>query len=418
MWMCLSQKNNEKMMMQAITSFLLLTAISTLAGDLSGLVLCGYQGWFRCEGDGSGNGWHHYASGGKFEPGHAHIDLWPDVSEFTPDERFKTPFRHADGSVAEVFSSVKAATVRRHFKWMREYGIDGVFLQRFATSAKNPKMLKPMDQVLGNCREAANAESRKWALMYDMSGTKPEDFPKVADDWKHLHNDGPMKGNDAAYLKCHDKPLVAIWGMGFKDRPNDLAKWEELIRFFKNEGCSVMLGVPCYWRTQGRDCINDAKLLDLIKLADIVSPWNVGRFTKPEQAAARVDSLLKPDFTWCRDHKLGYLPVAFPGFSWQNLQKDRGRDEKSNAIPRLGGKFLWSQAMAVRKAGIDSLYVAMFDEMDEGTAIFKTSDYPPVGESRFISEPGMKSDHYLWLTGEIGKLLRGERKAGEDFPVR
>jgi hypothetical protein len=178
----------------------------------------------------------------------------------------------------------------------------------------------------------------------------------------------------------------------------------------------VMVGVPCYWRTQTRDTIRDPKLLEVIALADIVSPWAVGRFSKPEQAAERVDALLKPDFAWCNERKLDYLPVAFPGFSWRNLQKDRGRDEKTDAIPRLGGKFLWSQAVAVRKAGIDSLYVAMFDEMDEGTAIFKTTNDPPVGESRFVSEPGLKSDHYLWLTGEIGKLLRGTR--GDDFPKR
>jgi hypothetical protein len=354
-----------------IILILLIFTASAIAEGLHGLVLCGYQGWFRCEGDGSDNGWHHYASGGKFEPGHAHIDLWPDVSELAPGERFKTPFRHADGRVAEVFSSVNAATVRRHFQWMREYGIDGVFLQRFASRTSDPRKYIPMDRIIGHCRESANAEGRKWALMYDMSGTKAKDLLKVTVDWKRLRNDGAMKGDDPAYLRYDGKPLVAIWGMGFKDRPADLAKWEELIRFFKIEGCAVMLGVPCYWRTLSRDCINDPKLLELIALADIVSPWSVGRFSTPEQAAERVETLLKPDLAWCRERKLGYLPVAFPGFSWQNLQKDCGRDEKSNAIPRLGGKFLWSQAVAVRKAGIDSLYIAMFDELDEGTAIFK-----------------------------------------------
>jgi hypothetical protein len=60
----------------------------------------------------------------------------------------------------------------------------------------------------------------------------------------------------------------------------------------------------------------------------------------------------------------------------------------------------------------------MFDELDEGTAIFKTTQDPPVGESRFLAEPGVKSDHYLWLTGEIGKMLRGETAGGGEMPGR
>ena len=380
------------------------------------MVLCGYQGWFRCEGDGSGNGWHHYAAEGKFEPGHAHIDLWPDVGELGKDERFATPFRHADGRVAEVFSSVHGDTIRRHFRWMHEYGIDGVFLQRFATRTRDPRSRDPMDRVLGHCKQSAAAEKRKWALMYDLSGLKPADFTSVADDWKRLHADGPMRGgNDPAYLGYGGKPLVALWGLGFNDRPAALDEWETLIRFFKSDGMAVMVGVPCYWRTLGRDSIRDARLLEIIARADIVSPWSVGRFRTPEDAAKRAETLLKPDIAWCRERRLGYLPVAFPGFSWHNLQKSRGREEKPNAIPRRGGGFLWSQAVAAKHAGADSLYIAMFDELDEGTAIFKITQDPPVGNSPFVSEPALRSDHYLRLTGEIGKLMKGN--AGDDFPA-
>jgi len=53
--------------------------------------------------------------------------------------------------------------------------------------------------------------------------------------------------------------------------------------------------------------------------------------------------------------------------------------------------------------------VAMFDEVDEGTAIFKCSNDVPVGaNSRFLTYDGLPGDYYLKLTGQGGKLLRGE----------
>ena len=56
---------------------------------IKGKVLTGYQGWFRAEGDGSGMGFHHYQKGRKFEPGACTIDLWPDLTEFDQDEKFR-----------------------------------------------------------------------------------------------------------------------------------------------------------------------------------------------------------------------------------------------------------------------------------------------------------------------------------------
>src|SRR5437868_5626155 len=72
---------------------------------LTGKVICGYQGWFTAPGDGSRRGWRHYSTGSRFGPGRCGIDLWPDVSELDDDEKYPTPFRHADGRVAPVFSS-------------------------------------------------------------------------------------------------------------------------------------------------------------------------------------------------------------------------------------------------------------------------------------------------------------------------
>jgi len=64
------------------------------------------------------------------------------------------------------------------------------------------------------------------------------------------------------------------------------------------------------------------------------------------------------------------------------------------------------------------IYQAMFDELDEGTAIFKCTSNPPAGESQFVAEDGLPSDHYLWLCGLGGKLLRGEISPSENIPPR
>ena len=76
---------------------------------LTGKVMCGYQGWFNCAGDGAELGWTHWARSRNrlFAPGNITVDLWPDMAELDPDERFVTGFHHADGRKAEVFESLQ-----------------------------------------------------------------------------------------------------------------------------------------------------------------------------------------------------------------------------------------------------------------------------------------------------------------------
>jgi hypothetical protein len=59
----------------------------------------------------------------------------------------------------------------------------------------------------------------------------------------------------------------------------------------------------------------------------------------------------------------------------------------------------------------------MFDEVDEATAIFKVTNAPP-RQARFATYEGLPADWYLRLTGEGTKVIRGERKAGAELPMR
>ena len=111
-----------------------------------GLVMAGYQGWFNTPGDGAGRNWHHYEKGRRFEPGWCTIDLWPEVDEY-PD-LYETAFCFEDGTVARVPSSHDYSTVETHVRWMQEYGLDGVFLQRFIAEIANPSGRKHFDKVM------------------------------------------------------------------------------------------------------------------------------------------------------------------------------------------------------------------------------------------------------------------------------
>ncbi len=372
---------------------------------LTGKVMCGYQGWFNAEGDGAERGWVHWSKGnGPPQDGRANFDLWPDMSEWGPGERYRTGFSLPNGEVAEVFSSYKKETVLRHFEWMHEYGIDGVFVQRFIGGLRDPRVRKHTDTVLGHCREGAGKSGRTFAVMYDLSGMGLGRMGEVREDWRRLRSEMKVTG-DALYLHHRGKPVVAVWGIGFNDkRAYTLEECRGLVRFLKDDGCAVMLGVPAYWRQLERDATRDGALHEIIAMADIVSPWTVGRFGTPEDATNHGREWWRPDIEWCADKKLDFLPVVFPGFSWHNLHGG-----KLDQIPRRKGAFLWSQVKAAKQAGASMLYVAMFDEVDESTAIFKCLGNPPQGEkSRFLGEKGVPSDFYLRLTGEAGKLLRGE----------
>lgn len=383
---------------------------------LNGGVFCGYQGWFRAEGDGSALGWVHYGPGEKFAPGHCAFDLWPDLAEFSPEEKYPAPFRFGDGRLAHLFSSMNPLTVRRHFRWMREYGIDGAFVQRFGTMLTLSAHLPSLNAVLKNCTESANAEGRSLTVMYDLSGLAPEKFDLIALDWEALVEAGQLKQSCAQ--QHEGRPLVALWGLGFRDRSPAFAEWRSLIGRIKATGCAVMVGLPCFWRELKEDAWSETEVHNLIREADVVSPWTVGRCNDPESVAKLAREVWQQDMKWCNAEGKAYLPVIFPGFSWHNLSSLQGKAAPLNQIPRLGGRFFWSQAVEAKKAGARSLYVAMFDEIDEGTAVMKCGGERPAGASPFVDLSDVPSDHYLWLSKEAGRMLRGESPVRDDLPSR
>jgi hypothetical protein len=391
---------------------------------LKGKVMCGYQGWFTCPQDGSGMGWFHWgfpraAPADVFEPGQCKIDLWPDMTEYADELKVPTAFKNADGSTAYVYTNMRAGVTDLHFKWMKDYGIDGVFVQRFSAQTFKAFELNNVNVTLDYCRAAANKYGRAYALMYDLTSTQSDQYDHIINDVKLLTDRMKLFTDpaDKSYLHHNGKPLIAIWGVGFGDnRRYNLKDCEKLIRFLKSDPqygiFTVMLGTPTFWRQQQNDASTDPEMHRILKMADIVSPWSVGRFGDLNGIQNLMTPLWTEDLAWCKENKLDYLPVVFPGFSWANMHGG-----KFDQIPRLKGQFLWSQIAAAKRAGAEMVYIAMFDEVDEATAIYKCTNTPPVGASPFLTYEGLPSDFYLRLAGHAGKLMRNEVPLSETVPA-
>ena len=99
--------------------------------------------------------------GGRFT-----VDMWPDVSEYAPDDLCDVPgLKLPDGSSARPYSAFRKGPVLLHTRWMRQYGIDGIFVSRFIGEAASPTRSRHVSRVLANLREGCHREGRVWAMM-------------------------------------------------------------------------------------------------------------------------------------------------------------------------------------------------------------------------------------------------------------
>jgi len=389
------------------------------ASTMTGKLLMGYQGWFACPGDGSASsGWLHWFRSQNPVATDATVDFWPDVSELDPDELFSTSMTYPGGAPAKLYSAYNAKTVLRHFKWMRDNHLDGVFLQRFSSGVSDASTFARMNKVADNVRAGADAYRRVFALMYDISGHPTNTLVSaLTNDWLYLVNTLQIT-NSSRYLRHNGKPVVAIWGFGFSGRQDTPQQAQQVINFFKSVGLTVMGGLPTYWRTLDNDAQSDPAWADVFRSFDIISPWSVGRYGDLAGADSFRQNLIVPDMAEAAANGREYMPVIFPGFSWFNLNGGL-----LNQIPRNGGTFYWEQAYNAKLSGCNMIYGAMFDEVDEGTAMYKlastVNEIPAEGSWVPLNIDGssLPSDWYLRLAGEASKMLRGDIPIQNNIPI-
>lgn len=394
------------------------------AQSITGKVICGYQGWFNAFGDGSPvERWVHWSRGvyqsnsGAPAPGNITFEAYPDLTDYPASTLFQTGLGNLNsGTPARLFSSWKPEVIDLHFRWMKDAGIDGIALQRFIAETFDGVFKTNRDSVAARVKRSAETHQRVFYLMYDMSGLDAARFDSVKSDWQHNMVARLQLTNSPYYLHHNNQPVVAIWGIGFVDRPGTPAQYLDLINWFKSQGCFVVGGVPAYWRTGTGD--SQAGFLGVYQALDMLSPWTVGRFGNNTEADVYRDNVLVPDAAFCNANGILYQPVIFPGFAWSNWNGG-----PRNAIARAGGNFMWRQVYNIRQAGIGNAYVAMFDEYDEGTAVTRMADsYFDVPSDQYFlttSADGQyrSPDFYMRLTGKVTRVIRGEDPLTVEMPV-
>jgi hypothetical protein len=368
---------------------------ASAAGDVVGKITVGYQGWFACIGDGAPiNGWWHWSQNWSQPPSPSNnaIKAWPDMAEYATG--YQTAYGNLNGGgAATLFSSFDQQSVNTHFLWMQQNGCDTAALQRFnPNSSEGPTR----DAMAAKVRSAAEANGRKFYIMYDVSGWTTMQA-EIKADWT-----SKMSAHTAssAYALQNGKPVVCIWGFGFNDsnHPWDAATCLDVVNWFKGQGCYVIGGVPREWRTGTGG--SRAGYLGVYHAFNMLSPWMVGAIGTAADSDSVYQNYNVPDQADCNANGIDYQPCVLPG------------DVSANQ--RAHGDFMWRQLYNMVRVGAQGIYISMFDEYGEGNQIAKTAATQagvPAGSGLLsLDQDGTacSSDYYLRLTNDGGRMLKGQ----------
>lgn len=346
-----------------------------------------------------------------------HPELFPEFSEYPDSAMYASRFEpYPNGKAVRFYEAHSPEVIDVHFRWMEEYGIDGVGVQRFYADTNAQTQPEPT-HLTEICRQA-EAYHRIFYIMYDLSGSGREGrgaIERIQADFVH-NVEGKGLTDSFAYAHADGRPVVCLWGLAATEPGRYPAAQDaaELVGWLQRRGYFVIGGLP-----DNRWTEDEGDYKAVYEMLDMASPWTPGRF-RQETLPDWIGRHLEKDMAYCRKHHMHYQPVMFPGFAWSNF----GCGGNPNATPRDAGRFLWEQAKLYARAGVECGYFAMFDEYDEGTALAKAAADSfgiPSGRQYFqtLSADGtwLSSDFYLRLAGAVTRLLRKEAPETEEVPV-
>jgi len=392
-------------------------AAFTVLNNLIGKGVTGYQAWFKAP----NNNWHHWKSDGTDGipgPGKVNVELWPSGwDEYLANgaSLHNTDFRMHDNNTGRLFNSHDRQVIRTHLKWMQEAGIDGAAIQRFfeETPAASSNTGSTPNSHLSTIRDAAEEFGRIFYVMYDMSASGryqgPAVLQRIQQDW--MYNVENKVVGSPNYAQAEGKPVVCLWGVHANESTdgNRYTKVEtmiELVQWFRARGYYIIGGIPddSFWNEGGN---RHPRGKEMYSSFDMISPWYIGRGINSiisgnnPRLTNGIDFCTKNPRSWANNTPIAFMPTIWPGFAWTNMSGNTGQP---NATPRNAGQHIWDQVRPYlnhesnSNNEIRSLYLAMFDEYDEGTNWMKAGvDFFDIPLNQYFQT---HSADGLWLSSD------------------
>ena len=371
------------------------------ASTLRGKVLYGYQAWFS-----SPSQYSHWSfSNGPATNATSQFDFFPDTTQYPDECLFESGFHFANGSSAMLYNAACEGVIATHFRWMNDAGIDGLIVQRFLVN----RGYQSFTTILGLVRKYSEMYGKVFMVEYDLSGLSTSDVDNlssiVQEDYTNVIQ--PLT-KSPAYQRENGKPVFMIFGEGIRTNVSP-EQCQSLNTQIKNYGMHLVLAPNWPWYNAYKAGTTDP-YAPAYNQADTISPWAVGSYSGGADYASQHTNRKAAQDPILAANKQTYAPVIWPGFSWHNLMHNGNTppvEYPYDQNPRYAGQFLQQQITTVLNDNSTYfVFIAMFDEVNEGTACAPTLNKNEIVDGTFVGDDASGSMFYLNAGGALSRQLK------------